>query len=203
MTADKVADPTIEQAARLHDVLKAMQRLEGALAGLAAAETALRGQGILLSVYPFALGQTLHTTQEAYNRTPAARALLGLTPLPTHAEEIVQMARADVEHLEDHLAQLKAWRAETELAAKARRERIESCAYALVLAKRRLAEVDPGTREQLKAWLKGFKADLSKTRDEETGIALPESEGLRQRNARDAARAYEQDPLGSLLRDDA
>jgi len=155
--------------------------------------------GAVMRDFPYGLEQALRAALGGWQQTPGGRAALGLAPLPTHAENVIATARADVGAAEDLLRRCRAIPA-VEATLADRRARIEAAGLALVAARKRLADLEPNAGAQFKSWLRGFSVELR------AALAAPviergASAQLARLDERDAAEARRADPLGAALAD--
>lgn len=200
LTAREVAQTAYAEALRA--VAQSLRILQQELAELDAAGLDLRRAGgvTVSTLRADALAEGVKGQVKIWQLTDAGRELLNMERLPTRRELALATARHDLAGAEENLARVKALPA-TEHTAHDRRRAIEQNAANVVHMRRRLAEMEPGTLDQFKAWLRTFAADVKRALDAPVIVARPVSETLARMEAQDQAAARTADPFGSLVRD--
>lgn len=196
----RIAAARAASATALKAVAQTVKILTAELSDLAECERDLQVAGAMPMRYPMVLAQIVAAQLREWEGTAEGREALGLGPGKTWAEQVLETAKADVRTLEENLEAAKAIVPLSEEMVSGRRRRIEDAAAALVNARRRVAELDPGGAAQFKAWVTRFGAEIRQLLANRPAIPRPTGDTVARLDARDAAEADMLDPLGATIR---
>lgn len=185
-------------ASVLVDVAQSAKLLQSAAEELNLANIDFARAGGFCRVSAAPLLQAVKVAFRMLEDTDEGRAALGLPPMPTHVEQCLANARADVRALEDTLAKARAV-VPNERTADDRRRNIESVSLALVRARKRLSEMEGGSSvDAFRRWLKEFSADVQRAL-REAPVVQRGGDGLRRLAEAEAAEAWRESPFTSTV----